>query len=98
MNRRAAVPHRVTAEDRYREHNIPAGCMMIPNVWSVTHVLRAHLLTHSAVLLIHCRAMSRDARYFSEPEEFRPERHLGLDAKEGNYVLPSSFVFGFGRR
>ncbi|KAL1938291.1 hypothetical protein VTO73DRAFT_11742 [Trametes versicolor] len=72
-----AVPHRVTADDRYREHNIPAGCMMIPNVW----------------------AMSRDTRYYPEPEEFRPERHLGTEVKAGDdYVPPSSFVFGFGRR
>ncbi|EIW56878.1 cytochrome P450 [Trametes versicolor FP-101664 SS1] len=71
-----AVPHRVMKDDHYQEYDIPAGCMIIPNIW----------------------AMSRDTRYFPEPEEFRPERHLGLDAKEGNYVLPSSFVFGFGRR
>ncbi|OJT11091.1 O-methylsterigmatocystin oxidoreductase [Trametes pubescens] len=72
-----AVPHRVTEDDRYREYDIPAGCMMIPNVWG----------------------MSRDARCYPEPEEFRPERHLGIEVKAGEeYVLPSSFVFGFGRR
>ncbi len=43
--------------------------------------------------------MSRDARCYPEPEEFRPERHLGIEVKAGEeYVLPSSFVFGFGRR
>lgn len=42
--------------------------------------------------------MSRDTRYYPEPEDFRPERHLEVNAEAGNYVLPSSFAFGFGRR
>ncbi|OJT11069.1 O-methylsterigmatocystin oxidoreductase [Trametes pubescens] len=71
-----AVPHRITVDDRYREYDIPAGCMVIPNIWAMLH----------------------DAKYFPEPEEFRPERHLEGDAEAGNYVLPSSFVFGFGHR
>nr|BED43001.1 cytochrome P450 monooxygenase [Trametes versicolor] len=41
-------------------------------------------------------AMSRDTRYYPEPEEFRPERHLGGEAS--GKLLPSSFIFGFGRR
>ncbi|KAL1938290.1 hypothetical protein VTO73DRAFT_11741 [Trametes versicolor] len=72
-----AVPHRVMKDDHYQEYDIPAGCMIIPNIW----------------------AMSRDTRYYPRPEEFRPERHLEVDAKAGNdHILPSSFVFGFGRR
>ncbi|EIW56889.1 cytochrome P450 [Trametes versicolor FP-101664 SS1] len=70
------VPHRVTMDDRYREYDIPAGCMVIPNVW----------------------AMSRDAKYYPEPEEFRPERYLGVDTEAGDYLLPNNFAFGFGRR
>lgn len=43
--------------------------------------------------------MSRDTRYYPEPEEFRPERHLRTEVKVGDdYVSPSNFVFGFGRR
>ncbi len=96
LNRRTAVPHRITVDDRYREYDIPAGCMVIPNVWSVIHAFREHPATTDT--LTHFRAMSRDAKYFPEPEEFRPERHLEGDAEAGNYVLPSSFVFGFGCR
>ena len=52
--------------------------------------------------------MSRDEAYYPEPDEFRPERHLGAtspgsekEARAGGeapYELPSNFVFGFGRR
>ncbi|KAI0655730.1 cytochrome P450 [Cubamyces menziesii] len=44
-------------------------------------------------------AMSRDTRYYPEPEEFRPERYLTSDGRlREDVLLPSSFVFGFGRR
>ena len=43
--------------------------------------------------------MSRDTRYYPEPEEFRPERYLTSDGRlREDVLLPSSFVFGFGRR
>lgn len=44
--------------------------------------------------------MTRDTRYYPEPEEFRPERHLRSEPKlpGDKALLPSSFVFGFGRR
>ncbi len=41
--------------------------------------------------------MSRDENVYPEPEEFRPERHLGV-ARDGSSPLPSGYVFGFGRR
>ncbi|KAI0753687.1 cytochrome P450 [Fomes fomentarius] len=71
-----AIPHRVMSDDEYRGYDIPAGCMMMPNIWGMT----------------------RNAAHFPDPEEFVPERHLReaklMDAQE----LPSSFIFGFGRR
>ncbi|EIW56875.1 cytochrome P450 [Trametes versicolor FP-101664 SS1] len=70
-----AIPHRVVTDDKYHDYDIPAGSMVIPNIW----------------------AMTRDIRYFPEPEEFRPERFLASSAQEGELLLPSSFVFGFGR-
>ncbi|CDO76603.1 hypothetical protein BN946_scf184868.g17 [Trametes cinnabarina] len=44
-------------------------------------------------------AMTRDERYYPEPEEFRPQRYLTQDGqKNANVLLPSSFIFGYGRR
>lgn len=84
-------------DDHYREYDIPAGCMMIPNIWSVTHTSQEHF--HQLTVRSRYRAMSRDPRYYPNPEEFIPERHLGIDTKTSDdYILPSSFVFGFGRR
>ncbi len=42
--------------------------------------------------------MTRNTDHFPDPEEFIPERHL-REAKVMNaQELPSSFIFGFGRR
>ena len=44
--------------------------------------------------------MSRDERYYDEPEAFCPERHLNEDGRlmADDRELPHSYVFGFGRR
>ncbi|KAI0669080.1 cytochrome P450 [Trametes maxima] len=46
----------------------------------------------------HIWAMTRDPRHYPNPEEFRPERFLGPGFEKNKIPLPSSFVFGFGRR
>ncbi|KAI0753673.1 cytochrome P450 [Fomes fomentarius] len=71
-----AVPHRVMSDDQYRGYDIPAGCMIVPNIW----------------------AMTRSTGQFPHPEEFIPERHLREAKLMDDRELPSSFVFGFGRR
>lgn len=44
------------------------------------------------------RAMSRDKRYFPDPETFRPERYLHDEIKNNAFADPLRFVFGFGPR
>ena len=83
-------------DDRYGEYDIPAGCTVMPNIWYT-------LLSSSSPQCItgsHRRGMTRDTDYYEDPEEFRPERHLNLDGDTlvDDKQLPSSFVFGFGRR
>lgn len=89
-----AVPHRVTADDQYRGYDIPAGSTVIANTWY------ASTARFSPICFDRCvhRAMSRDTRFYPDPEEFRPERFMVPDEKKDELLMPSSFVFGFGRR
>ena len=31
-----AIPHRAISDDEFRGYDIPEGCMIMPNIWSVT--------------------------------------------------------------
>ncbi|KAI0691739.1 cytochrome P450 [Earliella scabrosa] len=64
------------SDDQYHGYDIPAGCMVMANIWGMT----------------------RDPSAYPEPEEFRPERHLRTGKLAPSKDLPTSFIFGFGRR
>jgi cytochrome P450 len=44
------------------------------------------------------RGILHDERLYKDPEQYTPERFLGLDAKEAKKLDPSNYVYGFGRR
>ena len=44
------------------------------------------------------RGMTRDASMYPDPEAFRPERFLEMDASTAAKADPRNMVFGFGRR
>ena len=54
-------------------------------------------LVHVTAVHDH-RGMTRDPSAYPEPEEFRPERHLRTGKLAPSKDLPTSFIFGFGRR
>ena len=76
--------------------------MVIPNVWCVPRAAYVRQSTYPGThaRLDFVRAMSREISQYPEPEEFRPERFLQTDGEAGklDIPLPSSYVFGFGRR
>ncbi|KAI0776613.1 cytochrome P450 [Trametes elegans] len=79
---------------------IPTG---VPHRVTTDDEYRGYHIPAGCTIIFNAWAMTRDTRYFLDPEEFRPERHLETDSDKatglrGDRLLPSSIVFGFGRR
>ena len=96
------VPHQSIEEDVYRGKRIPAGSLIIPNIWYAKA-----LRTCQSLLTLASRYMMRDPRFFPNAEEFKPERFFEKVSTTKNAVEslngfslddPSSIIFGFGRR
>ena len=91
------IPHKSTEDLTYKGYRIPAGSVIIPNIWSVKGGAARRM--HSRLFPITTRrAISRDPSVYSDPERFAPERFLGSDGPNTNTRDTSESQFGFGRR
>ncbi|KAI0669082.1 cytochrome P450 [Trametes maxima] len=96
---REALPYsNALLEEVYRWN--PALPLAIPHCTKHNQLYDGYDIPAGSTLIANTWAMTRDTRYYPDPESFRPERYLKVkdnSAKE-DVLLPSSFVFGFGRR
>ncbi|KZT41974.1 cytochrome P450 [Sistotremastrum suecicum HHB10207 ss-3] len=76
------LPHRVTQEDEYCGWRIPKGCLIIPNVWSMT---RDETVYPEPDVFRPERFLTK-----SRGGDCQTDAEIPLDPRE--------FVFGFGRR
>ncbi|KAI0655729.1 cytochrome P450 [Cubamyces menziesii] len=95
---RDSLPYlKATLEEVYRWN--PPLPMAVPHRTMMDDQYRGFDIPEGSMLIPNVWAMSRDARYYPNPEQFSPERYLPTEVKDKESVLlPSSFVFGFGRR
>ncbi|KAL1938286.1 hypothetical protein VTO73DRAFT_11737 [Trametes versicolor] len=93
---RASLPYLdAFLEELYRWN--PPLPLAIPHRAMVEDEYRGYTIPEGSMVLPNIWAMSRDEDAYPKPEEFRPERHIGV-ARDGSNPLPSGYVFGFGRR
>ncbi|KAF7329985.1 O-methylsterigmatocystin oxidoreductase [Mycena kentingensis (nom. inval.)] len=101
-----ASPHRLpTFADRERLPYVealmkellrwhPVGRLCIPHRALEDDIYNGYLIPKGSIVLPHMWQMSRDTRYYTDPEAFRPERFLGPTPE----LDPNTYMFGFGRR
>ncbi|KIJ53803.1 hypothetical protein M422DRAFT_25570 [Sphaerobolus stellatus SS14] len=77
---------------------IPVAPLGLPHLASQDDSYNEYLIPAGATMLANIWAMTRDPRYFPDPEVFRPERYLEKDFSDSPFANPLQLVFGFGRR
>jgi len=74
----------------------PVLAMGVPHVPSQDDVYRGYYIPKGAVIMANLKKFTRDPEVYHNPDEFIPERFLGVD---GHPPEPDTNVmFGFGRR
>ena len=91
-------------EDVYKGRIIPAGTVVVTNIWCVWKCLDSSLHSFNCI----SRAMMHDERYFPDADVFNPDRHMSRKHVSQNKNVhqlntfrpddPSNLLFGFGRR
>ncbi|KAH9937862.1 CyP450 monooxygenase [Epithele typhae] len=59
---------------------------------------KGYLIPKGTTILANIWAFSHDERYFSDPDVFKPERHLRDGHLDPDVMDPATIVFGYGRR
>ncbi|CAN0878472.1 Desmethyl-deoxy-podophyllotoxin synthase, partial [Linum grandiflorum] len=82
-------------KETFRLH--PAGPLLIPRECRETVVIDGYLIPAKTRVIVNAWAIGRDPNYWSEPDEFKPERFLEscVDYKGHDFQL---IPFGAGRR
>ncbi|KAI0640976.1 cytochrome P450 [Trametes meyenii] len=82
-------------EEVYRWN--PSTPTAIPHQNKTDDQYRGYDIPAGSMIIANTWGITRDARYYPDAEEFRPERYLDSETSGNATLLPSSFVFGYGR-
>ncbi|KAF7366405.1 O-methylsterigmatocystin oxidoreductase [Mycena sanguinolenta] len=72
----------------------PVCRLCIPHRALEDDIYNGYLIPKGSIILPHMWQMTRDTSYYTDPEDFRPERFLGTEPE----LDPNTYMFGFGRR
>ena len=93
------VPKRVRKDDNYKGYFIPAGAIILENIWLVQRQNVRISTDHRSLIRSHIlRKVFRDESIYPKPEDFDPERFLKGGKLDPSVRDPEERVFGAGRR
>ncbi|XP_021735038.1 isoflavone 3'-hydroxylase-like [Chenopodium quinoa] len=75
----------------------PAAPLLVPHESSEKCVVGGYTIPHGTMLLLNVWAIHNNPKYWSQPEEFRPERFEGVE-KDEEKMKYKFMPFGLGRR
>lgn len=95
----SGFPHYSAHDDVYRGFHLPAGTIVVANIWLVVYNAIVVITKRLTALPLPYRAMCHDETEFPSPNTFNPDRFLNPDGTLNSNVRdPENLVFGFGRR
>ncbi|GJJ06167.1 hypothetical protein Clacol_000356 [Clathrus columnatus] len=77
---------------------VPIVPLSVPHRVSQHDVYKGYDIPKGSIIFSNIWAMTRDKKYFPDPDVFRPERFLSGELPDLRVVDPLQTVFGFGRR
>ncbi|KAL4246690.1 cytochrome P450 family protein [Abortiporus biennis] len=88
--------HEAALTELFRYHS--AVTMGMPHFNTKEDTYEGYNIPAGTTVIANIWAMGQDEETYPNPEEFRPERFLGLDSASFDSINPKQFAFGFGRR
>ena len=92
------VPKRVMEDDIYNGYFIPAGAIIVENIWLVKRRRDGIHESSIANQSLSCRKIFRDESIYPVPQKFDPERFLKDGKLDPSIRNPEERIFGAGRR
>ncbi|GJJ06166.1 hypothetical protein Clacol_000355 [Clathrus columnatus] len=77
---------------------VPVVPIGVPHRASQHDIYKGYDIPKGSIIFSNIWAMTRDKKYFPDPDVFRPGRFLSGELPESRVVDPLQTVFGFGRR
>ncbi|KZT67723.1 cytochrome P450 [Daedalea quercina L-15889] len=77
---------------------IPPVPLGLPHRLTEEDTYRSLMIPEGSMMIPNVWGMTRNATVYPDPEKFRPERFLEMDATTAAAADPYNMVFGFGRR
>jgi len=97
MSDRKSLPYIQAVVNETLRWGVPVP-LNLPHKVAEDDVYHGMHIPKGSLVFANIWAIMHDERLYPSPDEFKPERFIGLDKETATKTDPANFVFGFGRR